>query len=179
MSNTAESQARAQYESIAAMVAALNLNYDRLEELRETFEAFEGDEKSAAELGKSEWPSDATTHVGNDLIEAYDTGRELAGLESAAGDNASEDEAREAIQKDALSVEVRSGWGNPGDEMTAEEFRIVLCTGGPHVEITGELTNGTPTRARILYRDWGSSGELFDFDHDTVLTYCQQFYFGE
>lgn len=25
---------------------------------------------------------------------------------------------------------------------------------------------------------WGTSGELIDFDHDAVLQYCQQFYFG-
>lgn len=107
--NHAEEQARAQVASIAAMVAALQCDYDRLEELREEFEGLEGDEKHAAELGKSEWPSDVTTHVGNDLIEAYDLGRELAELEEAAGECTDEDEARQRIEEDALSVEVRGG----------------------------------------------------------------------
>lgn len=184
MSDTTESQARAQVESIVSMVAALSVDYARLQELREEFEAFEGEEKAAAEIGKAEWPSDVTTHVDNDLIEAYDTGRELAELENAAGENESEDDAREAIQNDALSVEVRCGWTNPCaiSEVGFEEFRIVLCTGGPHVEIVGDLDRGTPTRARILYGDgWGDSGEYFPESEarDAVLTYCQQFYFGD
>lgn len=179
--NRAEDQARAQVASIVAMVAALQCDYERLEGLREEFEGLEGDEKHAAELGKSEWPSDVTTHVGNDLIYFYDLGRELAELSDAAGECTDADDARQRIEEDALSVEVRSGWSSPGnqEEMTPEEFRILLCTGGPHVEIVGDLDRGQPSRVRILYRDWGTSGELFDFDHDAVLTYCACFYFGE
>lgn len=177
--NTAESQARAQVASIVAMVAALSVDFDRLEELRDDFEAFEGDEKHAAELGRNEWASDVTTHVGADSIYAYDVGRELGELESHAGDCEDEDEARQRITEDALSVEVRSDWVTPGEEMTAGEFRIVLCTGGPHVEIVGDLDRGEPSRPRILYRDWGDSGELFDFDHGAVLSYCACFFFGE
>lgn len=156
MSDNAESQARAQVESIVSMVAALNCDYARLQELR-----------------------DMKTDPDRYIMDA-DESEELAELESVA-DYESEDEAREAILQDALSVEVRSGWTNVDAlaEIGPEEFRIVLCTGGPHVEIVGELDRGTPTRARVLYRDWGTSGELFDFDRDAVLTYCQQFYFGE
>lgn len=183
MSDTAHDQARAQVASIVAMVAALNVDYDRLEELREEFAAFEGDEKHAAELGRSEWPSDVTTHVDNDLIEAYDTGRELAELEAAAGDNASEEEAREAIEQDAISVEVRTGWMTPGngEELVPEEFRIVLCTGGPHVELQGDLDRGTPARIRVIYKDWGTSGEYFPDaeEREALETYCAQFYFWE
>lgn len=183
MSNTAESQARAQVASIVSMVAALNCDYGRLQGLREEFDALEGDEKHAAELGKSEFPSDITTHVGNDLIESYDLGRELADLESQAGECDSEDEARERILKDALSVEVRSGWTSVHAlaEVGAEEFRIVLCTGGPRVELVGELDWGTPSRIRMLYRDWGDSGEYMpDTEENEALeTYCAQFYFGE
>lgn len=104
---------------------------------------------------------------------------ELAEIEEAAGENTSEEQAREAIEGDALSVEVRSGWSSSKDEFAAEEFRIVLCTGGPHVELHGELDRGTPSRVRVLYRDWGTSGELFDFDRDAVIEYCRQFYFGD
>lgn len=184
MSDTAESQARAQVASIVAMVAALNVDYDRLEELREAFAEFEGDEKAAAELGKSEWPSDCTTHVGGDLIEAYDTGRALAELEDAAGENADREDAERAIQEDPLSVEVRSGWMIPSaenDKLDPEEFRIVLCTGGPHVELVGDLDRGTPSRIRVLYRDWGTSGEYFpeSEEREALETYCAQFYFGE
>lgn len=105
--------------------------------------------------------------------------KELQQLQEQAGEWESEDDAREAIEQDALSVEYRSDWCSPGEEMTPAEFRIVLCTGGPHVEIVGEIDdNGEPDRPRILYRDWGTSGELFDFDRDAVLTYCQSYVFA-
>jgi hypothetical protein len=77
-----------------------------------------------------------------------------------------------------LSVEVRSGWASATDTMTAEEFRIVLCTGGPHVEIRGELHLGTPSRAWMMYQDWGTPlTQYFDVEGSTLLAYCQEFYF--
>jgi hypothetical protein len=152
--DNSESQARLQVESIVQMVAALSVDYDRLEELRE-FKESEGLMNTDAE-------------------------EELHELSNAAGDCTSEDEAMERIQEGPLSIEVRSGWHSLGETLEPSEFRIVLCTGGPHVEIRGELdSHKEPSRVRIMHSDWGTSGELFDFDHDAVLTYCQQFYFGE
>lgn len=92
-----------------------------------------------------------------------------------------EDSARERIQEDALSVEVRSDWTTLGEELKAEEFCITLCTGGPAVRIVGELDNGEPSRAWIEYQDWGTPWtQLFnEIEQDTLLTYCRQFYFGE
>lgn len=166
--NNAEMQARAQCESIAAMVAALSVDYDLLEELREAVSDFVADSPLGGEDAKYKWRADNPEDA-----------EELAELEEQAGECTSEEEARERIEQDALSVEVRSDWVTPGEEMTAGEFRVVLCTGGPHVEIVGDLDRGTPSRPRVLYKDWGESGELFDFDHDAVLAYCQVFYFGE
>lgn len=153
----AEDQARAQVRSISEMVAAREVDYDRLQELRD-------ERDTLSEEDYRNWP---------------DSG-ELAELEAAAGDCKDADEARERIEQDALSVEVRSGWQSPGEAgMGPEEFRIVLCTGGPHVELVGELDEHCePSSVRVLYREWGTSGELFDFDRDTVLTYCRCFYFG-
>lgn len=109
-----------------------------------------------------------------------DESQELEEMSEAAGECTSEDEARERIQEDALSVEVRSGWQSPGETLEAEEFRIVLCTGGPHVELVGELNqHKEPDSVRVLYRDWSESGEFFDFDSEALLTYCRSFYFGE
>ena len=170
--NHAEKQARAQAESIATMVAALECDYSRLGELREEKETFIGDCMETPETNRAcaeyEWAQ-----------EFPDEAVELAELEAAAGDCTSEEEARSRIQEDPLSVEIRSGWANSRDEFEPEEFRIVLCTGGPHVEILGDLDRGEPSRPRILYRDWGTSGELFDFDREAVLTYCRVFYLGE
>lgn len=232
----AEDQARAQVESIVAMVAALKCDYDRLEELRDEktarvryiagwnmpgympdgepaefddvddakryiIEAIKRAEDEAETEEKAEmlcaFAEDVNMQNGEfsarcgDYVywvtrDGYipldtDDAEELAELESAAGDNTSEEMARESIEQDALSVEVRTGWSSPGngEELTPEEFRIVLCTGGPHVEIVGDLDRGTPARPRIIHCDWGTSGELFDFDRDAVLAYCSVFYFGE
>lgn len=98
-----------------------------------------------------------------------------------------EDEARQAIQDDALSVEVRSGWYSPGadeDERRPEEFAILLCTGGPAVRIVGRLDgHGEPERAWIEYQDWFTPWqELVDVtseERDALLEYARQFYFGE
>jgi hypothetical protein len=154
--NHAEEQAAAQYSSIVRMLAAVECDYDRLEELRDDFDALEGEEKAAAELGRAEWPSDCTTNPGEDLIYSYDIGRELAELEDAAGDCIDEDDARQRISEDPLSVEVRSDWTTPGEELEAAEFCILLCTGGPAVRIVGELNRGEPCRAWLEYQDWGT-----------------------
>lgn len=168
----AEKQARAQVESIAAMVVALECDYARLDELRDEKESFTLDRMETTESNRAcaeyEWAQ-----------EFPDEASELAELESVAGDCTSEEEARSRIEEDPLSVEIRSGWANSRAEFEPEEFRIVLCTGGPHVEIVGDLDRGEPSCPRILYRDWGTSGELFDFDREAVLTYCRVFYFGE
>lgn len=165
-SDTARDQAIAQCASVAAMVAALECDYFRLGELRDERAAWSDPDNEPANVDKWETanPDDA---------------EELAELESAAGDCNDEDEALQRIREDALSVEFRSGWIAHGEDMQPEEFRIVLCTGGPHVEIVGSLDLGEPSRPRVLYKDWGTSGELFDFDHDAILTYCYQFFFGE
>lgn len=128
-------QAVSQVESICEMVAALECDYDRLDELTQ-----------------------------------------------AAGDYSDADEAREAIQEDPLSVEVRSAWASVGDSLTPEEFRVVLCTGGPHVELVGDLDeNNEPSRVRVLYRDWGDSGEYYPSasEREALMTYLSCLYFGE
>lgn len=169
--NHAEEQARAQVASIVELVRALDVDYDRLQELRDS--ANENRAIVAAYVEKmDDWQANAT---------AMEELEELAELESAAGDCTSEDEARERIQEDPLSIEVRSGWASSAADFEPEEFRVVLCTGGPHVELAGDLDHGAPSRVRVLYRDWGTSGEYFpDADERAAIeTYCEQLYFGE
>ena len=174
--NHAEKQARAQTESIATMVAAIECNYARLNELREDLETACFDESQFTDPNPRGWISEAASNAEHTY---HTTATEFIALETAAGECTSEDEAREAIKQDPRSVEIRSGWANSRAEFEPEEFRIVLCAGGPHVEILGDLDRGEPSRPRILYRDWGTSGELFDFDREAVLTYCRVFYYGE
>lgn len=171
MSDNAHKQAIAQVESIVSMVRALQVDYDRLEELRE-----ERDDYQNENLGNLASPE---VHAIAWAQEFPEDAEELAGLEDAAGDCSDEEEARERIQDDPLSIEVRSDWCSSADDMEPSEARIVLCTGGPHVEILCDLDRGQPSRPRVIYKDWGTSGELFDFDHDAVTTYLEQLYFAE
>jgi hypothetical protein len=154
----AEAQAIAQLSSIRDMLAALECDFDRLEELRDERDSLDEEEVR-------NWPESG----------------ELAELEEAAGDCQDQDEARQRIQEDPLSIQVRSGWNNVGEEFEAEEFEILLCTGGPTVRILGELDqNNEPSRAYMQYQDWGTSWT--DYYEDGIgaacLAYAQQFNYG-
>lgn len=157
-------------ESIRGMVAAFECDYDRLQELR----------------GERENHSDGVAGNGPLLWDAANPGdaEELAALESAAGDCESQDDAAERISEDPLSIELRSDWYTADDPpSTPGEFRILLGTGGPAMRIVGDLdANCEPSRARIEVQDWFTSwteytGDIGDRGY--LLTYCQQFYFGE
>lgn len=151
--DAAREQARAQMDSILEMIAALEVDYDRLEELEDRGDL---DQDELEELGE---------------------------LRASAGDCKDADEARQRIEEYALSVEVRSGWSSPGGEMQPEEFRILLCTGGPAVQVVGELDKyNEPDKARLQYQDWFTPWEeliLSSEEYDALLTYCQCFYFGD
>ena len=105
------------------------------------------------------------------------------------------DDAQERIHESALSVQVRSGWFNPGQEQPPiEEFEILLCTGGPAVRIVGDLdNNGQPDSPRIEHQDWETPwtvwapafdpgphimGDINRFS-ETLLAFCNQFYLGD
>lgn len=153
MSNSKE-QAQAQFDCIYEMVQSYEMDWIRLEELRE--DADELDEEDTLELKE---------------------------LNEIAGDYEDQDDVIEVMRDNALSCEVRSGWSGNSADLEAEEFRIVLCTGGPHVEIMGELNQfKEPDRAWIQYSDWGTGMTTLPLsvsDGEALLTYCQQFYFGE
>ena len=169
---SAREQARAQLSSIKEMVAAYLCDYDRLEELKEekadlVERADEGEEGAAEAL--TAWYAEHAD--------------ELAELMEAAGDCADQEEARQRIEEDALSVQVRSDWHSPGEDAEDSEFEILLCTGGPAVKIWGELNQyKEPDRALIYFQDWFTSWEeliLNREDAAAVLEYCRCFYFGE
>jgi len=104
----------------------------------------------------------------------------LAKAEDADDQNARED-AEQTIHEDPLSVEVRSGWTQPGAEMEAQDFMILLCTGGPACRIIGELNQyNEPDKARIEYQDWFTPWTEYPLDSDDteiLLRYCRCFYF--
>lgn len=153
-------------DSIRCMVAALNCDYDRLEELRD-----ERDDHDTSELWAYQNPDDA---------------KELAELEADAAANGdtceSREDAEERIQEDALSLEFRSGWVTDKTAMEAEEYCLLLTTGGPAVRIIGEIEQGEATSARLEVQDWGTPWtEHFTTgdDHEALMDYVRCFYFGE
>lgn len=174
---------RCAYESIAEMVAALECDYDRLEELREErsdlaetlavaeAEFAEGDaeqaEVEAARLALEEWDED--------------NGKELTELLKAAGDCEDREDAEERIQEDPLSIEVRSGWYSPGGEAEPEEYSILLSTGGPATRIVGDLgDHNEPRSATLQVQDWFIPWTDYrGGDRDTLLAYARAFYFGD
>lgn len=131
-----------------------------------------------------------------ELVEALRAADELDSKASCEAMEA----ARERIQEDPLSVEVRGDWHSPGSLTAAEacspsEYRILLCTGGPAVQLRGELSeHGEPTTCRMQVQDWftpwtdfrprvdkpGDEPGMPNYDSEPVLLeYARQFYFGE
>ncbi len=108
--NHAEENAKAWASTICSLVAALDCDYGRLEELRDERADISGDEERMA-LGE-----------GKEALASWDAenGEELKELTAAAtidGDEMKDAEAvRERIQESPLSVQVRSGWHNPGEQ---------------------------------------------------------------
>jgi hypothetical protein len=95
------------------------------------------------------------------------------------------DEAREAITDDVLSVEVRTDWHTVGAVEAAKptHYKILLCWGGPAVQIIGTLDKyNQPDSARLQYQDWFTEWTDFlltDEEEQMVITYAQQCYFDE
>lgn len=93
------------------------------------------------------------------------------------------DEAREAILDDALDVQVRGEWHVPGalDACAPYEYKILLCWGGPAVQIIGTLdAHNQPDSAELQYQDWFTPWldyPLTKVEEQTLLIYAQQFSF--
>jgi len=173
--NHAEDQAKNQYESIASMVGALQVDYDRLEALKDEKESIQWDIDNASDPQEL---ADAVKQMEEFINESN---QELRDLLDAANGCTDQDEAQQAIQENPLSVQVRSDWEDSQADFQACEFQILLCTGGPAVRIMGELDHQKqPVRAWLEYQDWGTPWTMLYGDHQSVLlTYCNEFYFGE
>lgn len=193
--NRALDQARAQLDCVRAMVAALEVDYDRLEELRdERDELREANEQAATDYDELCADPDVSAQEIDEaratLVESEralmdwieESQEELEELEEAADGCEGREDAEQRIHEDALSVEVRSAWVVPGAPFEADEYRIVLCTGGPHVEIRGTLgAYGEPDRADLYYADWFETPQalgLCSDEAEDLLTYAQRFYLG-
>ncbi len=93
--------------------------------------------------------------------------------------------AEEEIMQSPLSVEVRCGWKVPGGEQEPPvEYRILLTTGGPALQLVGELSEyGEPETAKLQHQDWFKPWTdmhgLTQQEDAALLTFAQRFYFGE
>lgn len=119
-----------------------------------------------------------------DMMEALEKIRETGEPVMLDGYEYDEEDIRERIDLNALSVEVRGAWRVPGAESAPDKFCVLLCTGGPAVRLIGDLSEHCePKRVRVQYQDWGTpwiewlDGTSEQLAH--VLAYCQRHYFGE
>ena len=117
--------------------------------------------------------------------EGRDLSREAKNILREMGyDGTNHQDTAEAIadqtREEPLAVDVRSGWSTPGD-LAAEEFQILLSTGGPALRIVGELNaHMEPASARLEHQDWGTPWtEWVGVDQDALLWYASHFWFGE
>lgn len=165
---SAKRQALAQFESIAEMVKAVR-------------------DARARDAGEFDWNEEAAKRG---LVIGEEENAEEACRAAFPREYSDEEEARQAIDEDALSVEVRSGWHNPchpdKEAAKASEYRILLCTGGPAVQIVGDLDGfNQPETARLQFQDWFTPwtdlhwSELPAKAEDTLLEYARHFWFGE
>jgi hypothetical protein len=177
----AREQAKAQYDSIVEMVDKLRAADDD--------DAYLDMAKALAEAeGFTVLPNDEDGFcwAKGDAFEADDTSYpdEDAAWFACCEDNGlrpDADEARREIEEDALSVQVRSGWCSPGERMEADEYEVLLCTGGPAVRIVGDVCNGSPSSARLECQDWFMpwTEAMRGVDEDVLLAYVGCFWFGE
>lgn len=90
------------------------------------------------------------------------------------------EEARQAIEEDALSVEVCTDWHAPGSEDNKPtEYRILLCWGGTACQIVGALSHGQPETATIQYQDWFTEWtclEPEEGEEEIMLEYARCFF---
>lgn len=68
-------------------------------------------------------------------------------------------------------------------ETDIEEYRVLLCTGGPAVQITGTLNeHHMADEIRLQYQDWFQPWRdyfLTQEDKEAIADYLSCFYFGE
>jgi len=63
-----------------------------------------------------------------------------------------------------------------------DEYEILLCTGGPAVQLVGPVDEyGIPFFAQLVHSDWGESWQTWPAlkaQADILLRYARLFYFG-
>jgi hypothetical protein len=147
------------YAVIKEMVDALQVDWQRLAELRELRDDVSEDQ------GMEGWQTQCPREA-----------HELADLEEKAGDCEDEDDARRRIDEDVLSLRV-FGERIEG-EWKATNYELLLSTGGPAVRIVGGLADGEAASARLEVQDWFKPWTEYPTNDDVLMSYAGCFYFG-
>lgn len=160
-------------DSIAEMVAAAEMDWDRLEELRDDRDNFEPNTNPD---GTPILDDNGEPLTWDDAFP--DDAEELEELEETAGDCDDQEDAEQRVLEDPLSVEYRTDWKSAKEFLepaTPDEFCILLSTGGPATRIVGELDQGEPDRAWLEVQDWGTPWtQYFDADREVLLSYARR-----
>ena len=119
------------------------------------------------------------------LIEDY---KEYNAICEADGDGSAYEDYEKAemvverLRERPLSCEIRSSWENIGSELVADEFRIMLGTGGPAYWISGDLDeHGQPLNVKAFHQDWFEPAQVIYLDEEAqtaVSWLADLFYWG-
>ena len=149
--NWAEEIGRNAFAAIAEMVDAASADWEQLEHLRDC----EPDELDEFER------------------------EQLRDLEAEVGDCEDQGDAEQRILDDPLSVGL-GGWWETGTEPEAQEYRVLLTTGGPAVRIVGDIgLHGGAESAAMEVQDWGKPWTTYPCDQSILLEYVSRLYLGE
>lgn len=98
------------------------------------------------------------------------------------GDSKESEEMIDSVREEALDVCVSApDWRPVSTPAVDTTYRILLCTGGPAVQVTGDLDeNMEPVSARLESQDWGTPWvEYRKADEAILIEFARCFYFGE
>ena len=91
------------------------------------------------------------------------------------------DAIREMVQEDPLSVQIREGWHEVGEDPEASEYMILISTGGPALRMVGALEGFEPDSAGLEWQDWGTpwTDYISPGSSEALIWYASQFCWGE
>lgn len=109
----------------------------------------------------------------------------LQAVDNAKND-ADFDAALQTLREDPLTVEHRGPWVHvnqePNDMQEPMEYKMLLCTGGPAVQLRGDLDdNGIPINICLEYQDWFTPWKIYRtnaFQEQQLLRYANYLYVG-
>ncbi|UTC28515.1 hypothetical protein GURKE_05130 [Brevundimonas phage vB_BpoS-Gurke] len=175
MSDHAKNNAAAWLETIKEQAAQLN--------------AANGDAEPTGYVIEAEGYESATYDTETEAEDAAEAaGLDDYSVEPVEAEEVDADDVRQTITESVLSVQVRDGWRNPGprdpeDRDGAEEFEVLLSTGGPALRLRGDLGSwGDPSNPRLQYQDWGTPWTDYPTSYEddaAIMTWLSAFYFGE